>query len=95
MSKRFEWSDHVCSRWCKVHFWWDFEDDRHVEYPQPVWWRQDDAWARCLVFIGPPAYYPKKPTAEQLAVMNMRCPHTQGDFTCNTCLRHTFRPPEI
>lgn len=95
MTKRFNWADHACDRWCKVHFWWDFDNSMHTQYPQPVYWRQHDVWARCLVFIGPPAYFPKKPTVDQWKAMRMTCPHDQGDLTCNTCQRHTFRPREV
>jgi hypothetical protein len=92
VSKRFDWGDHACSRWCKVHFWWDFEQDQHVAYPQPVFWRQEGlpTWARCLVFIGPPAYYPKKPNPIELMGMRMACPHDPPQLTCNTCRRHHF-----
>ncbi len=97
MGKRFEWAAHVCGRWCKVHFWWDFQQDCHVPYPQPVFWREEDlpTWARCLVFIGPPGYYPKRPSPLQWADMEAFCPHDPPQLTCNRCRRHEFRALQV
>jgi hypothetical protein len=86
---------YICDEYCKVHWYWDFEIEAHVPYPWERWWRQNNQWIRMRVHVGPPAYYPAKPTQEQMTNMEMHCPHEQMDLTCNTCLRHTFRPMEI
>lgn len=75
------------NQFCKVHYYWDFVLRDH--YPYPL--RLGSTW----VYVGPPAYYPRKPLEHEQAAMNRQCPHTQMDLTCNTCLRHMFRPLEI
>jgi hypothetical protein len=87
--------EHKCDQWCKVHWYWDFHEDQHVPYPQSAFWRQDNAWARILVYVGPPAYYPKKPVPSEWSQMGLVCPHEQIMLTCNFCLRHMFRPIEV
>lgn len=83
-----------CAQWCKVHWYWDFHTESHQPYPREAYWRdvRNDRWVRMTVFVGPPAYYPKKPSREQMTNMAAHCPHTQGNLTCNHCLRHSFHP---
>jgi hypothetical protein len=85
----------TCREWCKVHWWWSFEADDHRPYPQERYWKQDNGWAHVKVWVGPPGYNPKKPNDDQWNSMRMVCPHEQMDLTCNTCLRHMFRPLEV
>lgn len=81
-----------CLEWCKVHWYWDFQSQSRVPYPQEAYWRQDNGWARMVVYCGPPAYYPKKPDPGQQVAMHRMCPHEQMMLTCNHCLRHMFHP---
>lgn len=60
--------------------------------PRAYHFKGTAGWHHVTVFVGPPGYCPKKPTLEQMTNMSMYCPHTQGQLTCNTCLRHTFHP---
>ena len=57
-----------CPRWCKVHWWWDFESENHVRYPQTTYWQTGPPvngrrqWSKeVVIHCGPPAYYPKRP----------------------------------
>jgi hypothetical protein len=86
---------YVCDEYCKVHWYWDYESKMHIPYPGTWDIKMEAGWVKATVFVGPPAYNPKKPTQQQMTNMEMYCPHVQGDLTCNTCLRHTFRPLEI
>jgi hypothetical protein len=58
-----------CYRWCKIHWYWNFEFDCHAQYPQerffevgyPINGRRQ--WSPTfLVHCGPPAYFPKRAT---------------------------------
>jgi len=82
---------YICDQYCKVHWFWDFDSESHVPYPRLWNIKMQAGWTKVTVYVGPPAYYPKKPTQEQMTNISAYCPHTQGDLTCNTCLRHTFR----
>jgi hypothetical protein len=94
--KRFEWADHECSRWCKVHYYWHFEHDMHRPYPEiRNILISTQGWHHVTVFVGPPAYYPKRRTPEQLQAMQMTCPHDPAQLTCQTCHRHDFYPRVI
>lgn len=85
-----------CDRFCKVHNYWDFESQQHLRLPTVYnILSSRRGWVSQRVHVGPPAYYPRKPTYNQAVIMNMRCPHDQMDLTCSTCLRHTFHPLEI
>lgn len=90
-----------CPRFCKTHWYYDFGTQTHAPYPAPAYFQTGPPvngrkqWGTTTVFVGPPAYYPKGPSIVELANMQMQCPHTQTDLTCNTCLRHMFRPLEI
>jgi hypothetical protein len=88
--KRFEWSDHLCTKYCKVHYYWDFDTENHRPLPTSYNILMQAGWMNQMVFCGPPAYYPKKPTPDQWEDMRRECPHIQMDLTCNTCRRHTF-----
>ena len=83
---------YVCDQYCKVQWYWSFENERHMPLPS-VWnIKTQSGWVKATVHVGPPGYYPHKPDARELANMRMECPHAQADLTCNTCLRHVFRP---
>lgn len=91
MGKRFNWADHECNRWCKVHYYWDFESDMHMPLPNTYHFKAENGWHHATVFVGPPAYYPKKPSDLQWVNIRMICPHNPPQLTCNTCRRHEFR----
>jgi hypothetical protein len=95
MSKRFEWSDHECSRYCKVHYYWDFETESHRPLPTSYNYLMTAGWVHQSVFVGPPAWNPKKPTPHQWEDMQVTCPHDPPQLTCNTCRRHEFRAVSI
>ena len=96
VSKRFEWTDRQCNRWCKVHNWYSFDLDMQVPYPETKNIQTSThGWLRIEVAVGPPAYYPKRPTPGQLAAMQMVCPHDPPQLTCQTCHRHDFYPRVI
>lgn len=92
---------HECWRWCKVHWYWDFKEEDHILLPAEFYYQDGPPvngkrqWVSVVVHVGPPGYCPKKPRPDQWQNMFMRCPHHQGDLTCNTCLRHSFRLLEI
>ncbi len=53
-----------CLKWCKVHHLWDFEADRHVAYPASFnILTSGYGWVKSEVFVGPPAYFPKREAA--------------------------------
>lgn len=84
------------NRFCRVHFYYDFDAGMHL--PLPNSWRYFTStlnWVHVTVYCGPGAWLPKKPTYDEWEAMKRECPHPQMDLTCNTCLRHTFRPLEI
>jgi hypothetical protein len=101
----FDQNNHVphvggCREWCKIHWYYDFAAQDRLPYPTRVYWPLPSTdnkkqWGNTLVHVGPPGYYPKRPTQIQMTNMAAYCPHTQGDLTCGTCLRHTFHPLEI
>lgn len=93
--KQFNWADHECSRWCKVHYYWDFEMEDHFPLPNSYNIMTQAGWLRSTVFVGPPAWCPKKPTPDQWQQIRMVCLHTQKDLTCQTCHRHDFYPRVI
>lgn len=93
--KRFDWTDHECNRYCKVHYYWDFEAEAHTPLPTSYNILTQAGWINQSVFTGPPGYNPRKPTPEQWDSMRMVCPHNPSQLTCNTCRRHEFRPLEI
>jgi hypothetical protein len=86
---------YTCDPWCKVHWRWDFATETHKPYPVDINIMTPNGWANVVVFIGPPAYNPRKPRPDQWEQMRMTCPHDQLDLTCNTCQRHTFRPLDL
>jgi len=86
---------YACDKYCKVHYYWDFETQRHEPLPTTYNVRSQAGWRSQVVWVGPPGYYPYRPTPRQLASFTRDCPHAQMDLTCNTCLRHMFRPMEI
>jgi len=86
---------YVCDRFCKVHYYWDFETERHEPLPNAWGIKTQAGWKQQVVWVGPPGYHPYKPDKTQWENMRMDCPHEQADLTCNTCLRHTFRPYEV
>lgn len=86
---------YTCDRYCKVHWYWNFETRDHEPLPNAWNIKREAGWVRITVHVGPPGYFPKKPTYDESVNMRMTCPHKQIDLTCNTCLRHTFRPMEI
>lgn len=56
-----------CWRWCKVHYYWSFESEMHIPYPNG--WNiltSRFGWENVTVFCGPPGYYPKKPRKEKV-----------------------------
>lgn len=54
--------DH-CNKWCKVHMIWDFDLGQNVSYPQQFnILTSTYGWLNVDVFVGPPAYYPKRVT---------------------------------
>lgn len=84
------------NNYCRIHRYYAFDAGFHV--PLPNTWNYLSSrfgWVRQIVHVGPPGYYPPKPKADEWQSMQRHCPHTQMDLTCNTCLRHTFRPLEI
>jgi len=91
MAKRFEWSDHECNRFCKVHYYFDFEYDSHMPLPHAWNIKTQAGWLHQTVFCGPPAWLPRKPQPLELEGMAMVCPHDPPQLTCNTCRRHEFR----
>lgn len=98
---RFYWDTHsprstLCNKWCKIHRYYDFHARWHMWLPHTWNYHSNThGWRNVEVFVGPPGYYPKKPTPLQWEDIQRVCPHTQTDLTCNTCLRHTFRPREF
>lgn len=89
-------AEHKCDRYCKVHYYWDFASDRHE--PLPTTYNiltSSFGWLNAPVFVGPPGYYPRKPTQAQMTNMEAYCPHTQGGLACGYCLHHTFHPYEV
>ena len=53
--------DH-CNKWCKVHMIWDFNLRQNVSYPQQFnILTSTFGWLNVDVFIGPPAFFPKRP----------------------------------
>lgn len=90
-----------CRQWCKVHWYYDFETGQHAPYGREFFFQigppvnGHKQWGRAWVHCGPPGFYPKRPLANEWAQIQMECPHEQADLTCNTCLRHTFRPHEM
>src|SRR4051812_9763921 len=84
------------NRFCRTHFYYDFDAGYHLPFPNEWSYLSSlRGWMNVTVYCGPGAWFPKKPTQEQMTNMVAYCPHTQGDLTCNTCLRHTFRLLEI
>lgn len=88
---------HECNKYCKVHYYWDFEADMHLPLPTSYnFLTSGFGWVTAPVFTGPPGYNPRKPTYDQSVNMLMHCPaHIQIDLTCDFCMRHTFRPYEV
>lgn len=84
-----------CTRWCKVHYYWDFDLEAHVPLPTTFNYKGETGWHHVTVYVGPPGYLPKKPNDSQWNSMLMVCPHEQMSSTCNTCFRHIFHPLEI
>lgn len=84
--------DANCSRYCRVHRYYDFEFQTHARFPVTRNFHSNThGWLSRPVYVGPGAWLPKKPTQAQMTNMQANCPHTQGDLVCNGCLRHTFR----
>lgn len=83
-----------CWQWCRIHWYYHHASKKHMPLPDKFWFKVRDKWQSAIVHIGPPAWYPKRPDYRQWEAMRMECPHHQADLTCNTCLRHTFRPWE-
>jgi hypothetical protein len=86
-----EWP-YACDRYCKIHYYWDFDAEAHQSLPNTWNMKSESGWRSQVVWVGPPGYYPKKPNRSEWDQVRMICPHEQMDLTCNTCLRHTFRP---
>jgi hypothetical protein len=86
---------YICDRFCKVHYYWNFETERHEPLPTSYNVKSSAGWRSQVVFCGPPGYLPRKPTKDQWEAMERECVHTQADLTCNTCLRHVFHPLEL
>jgi len=86
---------YTCDRYCKVHYYWDFETERHESLPNTWNVKNQSGWRSQVVWVGPPGYHPYKPSSAEWEAMRRMCSHTQMDLTCNTCFRHTFRPMEI
>lgn len=89
--RRFNWADHECNQYCKVHYYWNFEHEQHRPLPTTYNYLTQAGWVNQTVFVGPPAWFPKRPTPEQWEAMRMVCPHDPPQLTCNTCRRHEFR----
>lgn len=86
---------YVCDKYCKIHYYWDFNTERHEPLPQSWSVKSQAGWRDQVVWIGPPGYYPKRPVPSEWSQMALACPHEQLDLTCNYCLRHTFHPMEM
>jgi len=86
---------YVCDRWCKVHWYWNFDTERSEPLPTSYNIKSQAGWRNQVVWVGPPGYKPYKPLPPEWADMRQNCAHGQMDLTCNTCLRHMFRPLEI
>jgi 5-methylcytosine-specific restriction endonuclease McrA len=88
---------HVCNRWCRIHWYYDFETGMQESLPREFYFMTGppvnghNQWGKAWVVVGPPAYYPKKPTAEQWEDIRRVCPHDPPQLTCNYCRRHEFR----
>lgn len=93
--------DSPCNRpWCRLHWYTRWDPDAHamdhLRYPGSFNYQTSPGvWHRAWVYCGPSAFYPKRPSDAQWQTIRMSCVHVQADLTCDTCLRHTFRPLEI
>lgn len=92
----FHRPDQCPNRYCRVHFYWSFDLEMHLPFPE-AWWIKTSThgWVNVEVFCGPGAWEPRSPTPDQWSDMRLTCPHVQIDLTCNFCLRHTFHPLEL
>jgi hypothetical protein len=86
---------YACDKFCKIHYYWNFDRERHERLPTAYNIRMQSGWRSSPVFVGPPGYKPYRPLPVEWVAIRRDCVHEQMDLTCNTCLRHMFRPLEI